>query len=118
MHDAQLLKERIERLAKSYAVAVKGQAFPEPVEHDPDVTCIAASSWAMANCFEIASKLRSENKAWYIDSRIANIISPGRRFRTRELTLLPLRESRGICLCDQIPLVLRSQFGASAFDIS
>lgn len=84
-------------------MAVKGQAFPPPAEHDPAVTFIAASSWAMANCFQIAEKLKTQEKAWYIDSRIASKISPGRKFLKKTLRLLPPLENRSICLCEQYP---------------
>jgi len=112
MRDAYLMKQRVDQLQSCYTVAVKGQAFPPPAEHDADVTFIAASSWAMANCFEIVERLKTVAKAWYIDSRIANKISPGRVFQKTMLPLLPSRKSRSICLCDEYPWPLdRSKGG-------
>jgi len=75
MRDADALKRRVDQLRKSYAVAVKGRTFP--VAHASGgqppagrVTVLEASSWAMANCFQIEKTLGKLRASWYIDGRI------------------------------------------------
>jgi hypothetical protein len=85
---ADALKKQIDsEIAKSYAIAVKGQAFPQldtlvVASQNPGVTVISASSWAMANCFEIEQELRKRKwrKPWYVDIRIAGKIQTRQRF--------------------------------------
>src|SRR5437870_5633660 len=63
---------------KSYAVAVKGRAFPELTDGQAmdRVTILRTSSYAMANCFEIERevKKRKLRKSWYLDDRLAKHI--------------------------------------------
>jgi len=77
LRDAARLKRRVDIVAQSYAIAVKGQVFPRPsrhIDHDTRVTVIRASSYAMANCFEIEAEVKRKKlrKAWYVDERIVN----------------------------------------------
>src|SRR4051812_28424366 len=55
LREAETLKRRIDNIAPSYAISVKGKSFPSQLPNGSDcgVTVISASSWAMANCFEI-----------------------------------------------------------------
>jgi hypothetical protein len=55
MRDADGLKKVIDTVRNSYAIAVQGRAFPSLSDRGMSarVTVIEASSWAMANCFEI-----------------------------------------------------------------
>jgi hypothetical protein len=64
MRDAERLKRQIDKLAPSYAIAIKGKAFPPVLDGEnapaaPNVTLIAASSWAMANF--IVERFSEEN---------------------------------------------------------
>jgi hypothetical protein len=83
LHDAALLKRKIDGVKRSYAIAVMGQAFPSDSpctsikrgnngDHDARVIVMKASSYAMSNCFEIEAevKARKLHKAWYVDERI------------------------------------------------
>ena len=90
IHAADDLKRKVDESTPSYAIAVKGRAFPSNA--DPDgtrVTVISASSYAMANCFEIEAEAKSKelHKAWYIDVRIARKI---RVARAPEWVAVPL----------------------------
>jgi hypothetical protein len=86
--DADTLKKQIDdKIAKSYAIAVKGRVFPAldttaAAAQNSGVTVIRASSWAMANCFEIEheSKKQKWRKPWYVDIRIAGKIETRQRF--------------------------------------
>jgi hypothetical protein len=86
------LKRKVDALANdyglpdSYAISVKGQAFP-PVEvgeqpkgqgstaPQPRAVIIEASSYALANCYLIEESLGKDlKKPWYVDSRLASEI--------------------------------------------
>lgn len=62
--DAERLRRRLTGLWKSYAISMKGQAFPdhESLDAGPDadgrLRIIEASSWAMANCVEVEKELQ------------------------------------------------------------
>ena len=102
IRDAEALKRTVDReVGKSYAIAVKGQAFPgPPVGHataqPPGVTVVKASSWAMANCFKIEKELGHLKRPWYIDSRIAAKIRTKQSFEDRTLELYGSRMPRVI----------------------
>jgi hypothetical protein len=89
MQDAETLKRRIDcYVAKSYAIAVKGQAFPPGIIGvQKGVTVIKASSWAMANCFEVEQESRRRRwlKPWYVDIRIARQIQTSQGFEEMEV---------------------------------
>jgi hypothetical protein len=94
------LKKKIDKIRHSYAIAVKGRAFP-PVPGLPfgiggRVTVIEASSWAMANCFEIEKKIGSLRKAWYIDERIAKKIETGQACEKHKVRLYPSGTPRNV----------------------
>jgi hypothetical protein len=104
MHDADGLKKRIDReVAKCYAIAVKGQAFPQvDTSGTAGVTVIEASSWAMANCFAIEREARRGKWArpWYVDIRIARKIETGPCFKKHMVSMLGTggsRRPRAIC---------------------
>ena len=92
IHAADNLKRKVDAITPSYAIAVKGRAFPSNA--DPDgtrVTVIEASSYAMANCFEIEAEAKSKRlrKAWYIDVRIARMVREARAPEWITVPLLP-----------------------------
>ena len=94
----------------SFAVVVEGMTFPSTVSspgsgvgdaNSSKVTVLKASSWAMANCFEIERELkrRKLKKNWYIDSRVTK----GLRRPSREdmqVTLLPANRERAVSMYD------------------
>lgn len=99
MHDADTLKKRIDiRIAPSYGIAVKGQAFPQlglPAgAADQGLIVIEASSWAMANCFEIERQVKDWRRQWYVDIRIAREIVTSRSFEERKFSMLGARGER------------------------
>ena len=101
IRDAEKLKRRIDGLANSYAIAIKGKAFPPaPGERNAqaprNVTLIDASSWAMANCFLVEKALGKCKKPWYIDKRIAERIRTSQISQTHEVDLLPKGKPRKI----------------------
>jgi hypothetical protein len=101
MKDADKLKRRVDTVERSYAIAVKGQTFPpvnDPATHmkSPSITVIRASSWAMANVFEIEKKLGKLKKSWYVDGWIKNRISTSQRFQKESMTMFPLKQKRPI----------------------
>jgi hypothetical protein len=100
VHAADDLKRKVDVIAPSYAVAVKGRTFP-PNSDTPSsrVTVIKASSYAMANCFEIeaeAKRKRVRGRAWYIDVRITQKVPVARSSEWIEPQLLPRGESRKV----------------------
>ena len=102
MREADALKRRIDELLdkKSYAIAVKGKAFPDQGEAHERVIIIAASGWAMANCFEIEAAIRTKKLKrgrWYVDHRIARSIEPDRVSKQiKKIEMLPKRELRAV----------------------
>lgn len=107
MHDADRLKKRIDEIddnpRKSYAIAVKGQAFPN-VHYETGtsvttpVTIIETSSWAMANCFEIEKEMKNLciKKPWYVDERIARKIQTEQEYEKHAVSLYPSSQPRNI----------------------
>src|SRR5690606_26271045 len=61
MRAADKLKQEIDTVVPSYAVAVKGKSFPPLGDSPPRVTVIEASSYAMANCFEVEAEAKRHN---------------------------------------------------------
>ena len=103
MRDADRLKRRIDEIQdpsrKSYAIAVKGKAFPKiPNESRNSVTIIETSSWAMANCFEIEKEMKRLRikKAWYVDERIAKKIQTEQECEKHAVSLYPSSQSRTV----------------------
>lgn len=105
MKDADKLKRRVDVIVRSYAIAVKGQTFP-PVndaathKKSPSVTVIRASSWAMANVFEIEKKLGNLKKPWYVDGWIKNRITTSQKFQKESMTMFPSKKKRPIYVFD------------------
>ncbi len=104
---ADKLKRRVDRLTKSYAISVKGQAFPSvqdaaEASGNSSVTFVRASSWAMANCFEIEKKVpKEQHSPWALDEWIAERIQADRPCSRRiALPMLPSGKRRNIHLFD------------------
>lgn len=98
MRDADSLKKEIDRVRNSYAIAVKGRAFP-PVSSrvlSNRFTVIEASSWAMANCFEIEKKLGKLKQSWYVDERIARKIQTDKGSQEQEVAMYPTGHARNV----------------------
>ena len=95
------LKKRIDAISQSYAISVKGKAFPDldpwrapgfdgQIADQPRAMVIKASSFAMANCFLIEETLgRKLKKPWAVDSRIARCIRTPQKYIVRTMQLLP-----------------------------
>ena len=94
-------------IRRSYAVAVKGQAFPPPentgASSDGRFVFIEASSYAMANCLRIPHCFKENPHSWYIDKRIKDVVrqlgAPAHQQRVR---LLPKRKKRTIYAYDSL----------------
>lgn len=92
MREVDQLKRAIDALCKSHGVAVKGRAFPVLPSGDAvasRLTRLHASSWAMANCFEIEKALGNKRAAWYVDGRIGRQLPSTSEFRKYPAKLLP-----------------------------
>lgn len=105
MKDADRLKRRVDTLEHSYAIAVKGQTFPpasDAATHakSPSVTIIRASSWAMANVFEIERTLGRLKKPWYVDGWIKGRIQTSQQFRKESMTMFPSKQRRPVYVFD------------------
>jgi len=102
MRDADTLKKEIDRIRNSYAIAVKGQAFPPVPDqiNDHRVKVIEASSWAMANCFEIEKQLGQLRQPWYVDERIASKIQTDRTPQKHRVSLYPSGRPRSVHVYD------------------
>jgi hypothetical protein len=106
MKDADNLKRRVDELERSYAIAVKGQTFPQVSNaatkaKGPSVTVIRASSWAMANVFEIERVLAKKfKKPWYVDSWIAKRIHTSEKCLKEPMPMLPKKQERSVYLFD------------------
>lgn len=98
LRDADRLKLTIDEwmqtwtTKRSYAIAVKGQAFPEPCGAGAAanrVIILRASSYAMGNCFEIDKEVKrcKLRKSWYLDDRLAKHI---RGVTARDVLLVKL----------------------------
>jgi hypothetical protein len=99
LHAAGNLKRQVDATAASYAIAVKGRAFPANAGPcDARVTVIKASSYAMANCFEIEAEAKRKKlrKAWYIDVRIARKVRKARTSEWIAVSFLPSGKRRRV----------------------
>lgn len=113
LQDAQSLKRSLG--SKSYAIAVKGQAFPRLRESkrkrgikNERTTVLRTSSYAMANCFEIEREIKDRIKSgkllpsvWYLDERIASHLGALKADRTFEMKFLPKLKSRKVYCFDR-----------------
>ena len=95
---ADCLKRKVDSTAPSYAIALKGRAFPTADIDDTRVTVIKASSYAMANCFAVESEAKSKKlrKAWYIDVRIARNVPEALASEWIMVPLLPTGKRRRV----------------------
>jgi hypothetical protein len=102
MRDADKLKRKIDTVGKSYAIAIKGRAFPVVsnmfgFKYGPRVEVLRTSSWAMANCFEVQRKLRDLKAEWYVDERISQKVQIGRHHcGKRSISMFPSGEERSV----------------------
>jgi hypothetical protein len=95
----------------SFAVVVEGMTFPSTGSspgsgvddaNSSKVTVLKASSWAMANCFEIERELGGLMKDWYIDSRVTKGFTKRLRrpSRIEQVRLLPANRKRAVLMYD------------------
>lgn len=92
--------------SKTYAISVKGLAFPHDqitspsfqgqIAEQPRAIVLKTSSWAMANCFIIEKHLSRHRADWYIDSRISQNTGLPEPVASETVDLLPKGESRTI----------------------
>jgi len=104
MKDADRFKRRVDAIKKCYAIAVRGQTFPTaPESQTPNLTVLRASSWAMANCFEIEKKLGRFRASWYVDGRIARKLQGVGPSSTHSVALFPSNRRRVVyCYKDSL----------------
>lgn len=113
LREADSLKKEIDQqCTSSYAIAVKGQVFPdEPHLHapviqgqiadQPRVVRLKASSYAMGNCFLIEARLGKKLKQpWYIDGRIAKRLITSQGFSKHVIKMLPRNKKRAVYVYD------------------
>ena len=112
MREADKLKRLVDTLASSYAmpcsyaIAVKGRIFPSASNgathaNGPSITVIKASSWAMANVFEIERTLGKEmKKPWYVDGWIKENIHTSQKSEVRSIRMLPKNKKRPVYVFD------------------
>jgi len=92
---------------RTYAIAVKGLAFPHDiigappifqgqVADQPRAVVLKTSSWAMANCFLIEQALGRHRADWYIDNRVSRQTGIGAPFASEKVALLPKNDLREI----------------------
>jgi hypothetical protein len=103
MRELNGIKPRIDDISPSYAICVKGQAIPEaPCQYDtnpvrqPRFVFLKASSYALANCFEIEKKLKKLKMDWYVDGRIAEKIPAFEKCDKHEVAMFPSGSKRGV----------------------
>ncbi|WP_038070516.1 hypothetical protein [Hydrogenovibrio kuenenii] len=107
MRDANGLKRKIDQINPSYAIAVKGQVFPDETTfyaptHDgcssqSRTLRLKTSSYAMGNCFFIESELGKKlKKPWYVDSRIAKQLSSTQTHTKHNVKMLPNNSERSV----------------------
>ena len=96
MRELNDIKPKIDSVSPSYAICVKGQVIPEsPCQYDtnsavqPRFVYLKASSYALANCFEIEKALKKLEMDWYVDSRIAEKIPVFAECDQHEVAMLP-----------------------------
>lgn len=92
--------------ADTYAISVKGLAFPRDqpdaavvqaqIADQPRALVLKTSSWAMANCFLIEEACRHLRADWYIDSRITKNTGLRHPFAKESVRFLPKRTLREV----------------------
>lgn len=111
LRDADRLKRNIDAwmrqwsTTRSYAIAVKGQAFPESSSRlsSSRVTVLRTSSYAMGNCFEIEkeAKKRKLRKSWYLDGRLAKHVPKSRSHPVLSVTLFRRKRPSSVYLFER-----------------
>lgn len=108
LKEVDSLKKEIDALCESYAIAVKGQIFPDEthllaqafhgqIADQPRVVKLKASSYAMGNCFLIGARLGKKLKQpWYVDSRIAKRLVTNQKFSKHIVKMLPKNKGREV----------------------
>jgi hypothetical protein len=110
LSEASALKRRIdETIGQSYAISVKGRAFPDHTppppavydgaNHHPRCVVLKASSYAMANCYltEAEAKKQKCRADWYIDVRLKKVLGQ-RLTESFAVEMLPTGKSRKVYL--------------------
>jgi hypothetical protein len=108
LREAEILKRKVDAIAKSYGIAVKGQAFPELPDSNRNgrtaqnrrATILRTSSWAMANIFEIERAVKKLRAVWYLDKRVAERLTGVRPNGHLKLKLLPENKQRNVFYYD------------------
>jgi len=108
--EAGELKRRIDdQIGKSYAISVKGKAFPDEMppqaavydgaNNHPRCVTLKASSYAMANCYlvEATAKQQKIQADWYVDSRLKKGLATTPR-ETLSVEMLPTGKARNVYL--------------------
>jgi len=96
------LKRTLSRLGKSYAISIKGKAFPDlgmspQTDCGSRITLVRASSFAMANCFRVEEIIGKKLKRpWYVDSRLAKKIHTTQSYDKEPLDFMPGPEPRDV----------------------
>ena len=100
LRDLHGFKKTMDTLCPSFAIAVKGQTFPSnQLGANQRVTVLKASSWAIANCFEIGKTLKQHQASWYIDTWIVQKVQGlGTAFRKEKVRMLPKNRERTVFL--------------------
>jgi hypothetical protein len=109
LQDAETLKRRVDSIGKSYAIAVKGKAFPRLRDSKRNggtikkrrTTILKTSSYAMANCFVIEDAVRNLRSVWYLDERIARHLKEVKPNGSIRLKLLPEYKHRNVFYYDR-----------------
>ena len=108
MRDFYSLKGRIDEVAESYGVVVKGRSFPSPqgstTSQNGRFVFIEASSYAMANCMDIPRHFKNDRHQWYLDERVSRelrglLAQPASRSK---IPLLPTNEVRYVYSYDDL----------------
>ena len=98
--DLHGFKKALDALGPSFAIAVKGRTFPSAQPSASQrATVLKASSWAMANCFEIEKTLKQRKASWYIDAWIVRRVRGlGTASRIETVRMLPKNRKRSVFL--------------------
>lgn len=108
LRDFYSLKGCIDEVSESYVVVVKGRSFPSPqgptTSQNGRFVFIEASSYAMANCMDIARHFKSDPHRWYLDERVSRelcglLAQPASQLK---IPMLPANEERYIHAYDRL----------------
>ena len=95
---ADSLKREVDEISMSYAVSVKGQAFPRIGAQPSGTTVIEASSYALGNCMTVENVAKSKKLtcSWYVDERIAKKVSATESKTSFGVRMLPDNQERTV----------------------